>query len=1116
MNLKGLSQTLLGKMCMPHWINKMLLTMKLTAFIVLSVCLQVSARSVAQGIITLSEHNSELETVLQKIHDQVGYEYFFSAQDAKKVKVTISVKNAPINEVLPKLFEGKDFTYEIVNKIIVVKSKGNGIEIENDKMKEPYQKFEIHGKVTDSLGNPLVGASVQIKGTKKGVQTRQDGTFEIESLDDVEKLEISFTGYSPQVVDINSRNFITVVLAASTNPLDEVQIIAYGQTTKRLNTGAVTTVKSEDLTSQPVSDPLQALEGRVPGLQIGQSSGLPGKIMSVTLRGQNSIAFRSQPLYIIDGVPFFMAAAGSGDLTFDNPNLPAIGGASSSPLDGLNLNDIESIDILKDADATSIYGSRGANGVILITTKKGKPGKTRVNGSYYTGMGKDPKFYHLLNTLDYLQMRHEAFANDGIAASSSTYKTAYDINGTWDSTRYTDWQRYFYGGTTIYTDAQASFSGGSQNTQFLINSGFHRETTILPADFNDTKGSVNINLSHRSENNRFSANLSAFYSTDNNYLPKTSGQNYLSPDAPPIYNPDHSLNWANSTWTNPASYWFQTGKTLTDVLNSKIELGYQLFSFLKLKTLLGYNSALANSKILYPITSYDPAKTTQQSSSSFGANSYKGWIVEPQLSFDRQIAKGQLGILAGTTFQQQTANSTATTGTGYSSDALLNTLAAASTITLNGVSSSLYRYNAFFGRISYNWDNKYLINLSGRRDGSSRFGTNREFANFGSVGAAWIFSNEGFAKAIFPFLSFGKIRGSYGLTGNDQIGNYKYLTTFSPVNGTSYLGVVPLTPTGLPNPEYGWETTKKFEGGLELGFIHDRILFNADYYRNRSSSLLVQYPLPSITGGSSITENFPAVIQNSGLEFTVNTTNIRSKNFAWSTSINFTLPIEQAKLIAYPGLANSTYASTYVIGKPISIYKALHYTGVDRTTGLYTFLDYDKDGTINYPKDAQDLVFTGQQFYGGIGNKFAYKGFSLDIFFQFVEQKNGQNMLGTPAPGSANNIPQYVFNHRWTKPGDNALVQRLYVSNTKASAALTEFRESTGQYSNASYIRLKNVSLSYNFSGSWMSAIHLQSLKAFLQGRNLLTFTHYLGLDPENKGIVPPLRIITAGVQVSL
>ncbi|MEJ0080934.1 MAG: hypothetical protein WDM78_08305 [Puia sp.] len=430
-----------------------------------------------------------------------------------------------------------------------------------------------------------------------------------------------------------------------------------------------------------------------------------------------------------------------------------------------------------------------------------------------------------------------------------------------------------------------------------------------------------------------------------------------------------------------------------------------------------------------------------------------------------------------------------------------------------------YKYEAVFGRINYNWEDKYLINLTGRRDGSSRFGSGKQFGNFGAIGAAWIFSNENFIQKNFDFLSFGKIRGSYGTTGNDGIPDYQYLDLYS-VTYTPYGGIHGLSPTNLANPSLVWEIDKKLEGGLELGFLKDRIFITANYFRNRSGNQLVVTPVSFVTGFNSIQENLPALVQNSGTEWTLKTINVKSKNFNWSSSINLT--IARNKLISFPNLANSTYSNTLVIGQPINILKLYHSLGVNDTTGIYQFAS--SQGAPTYTpdpiKDVTSFVNRTPKYYGGFQNSLRYKRITLDFFFQFVKQI-GQNLLGAyySLPGGESNMP-VAFLNRWQKPGDKAIYQQFSQTFSYASPvyqALQYAHRSDFAYSDASYIRLKNIAISWQLPDEFRNKLGLQNARIYLQAQNLFTITHYQGIDPESQGLgLPPLRVVTAGIQITL
>lgn len=964
----------------------------------------------------------------------------------------------------------------------------------------------ISGKVIDDQGSPIIGATVIIKGSNNGTTTNQQGEFSINNTSKNESLIVSSVGYKKQEIKLDNKSYLTITLKKQTNQLDETVIRAYGTTTRRLNTGDISTVIAKEIDQQPVSNPLAALEGRVPGLVVTQSNGVPGSGFKVQIRGQNSIAQGSEPLFIIDGVPY---ASGNDPINELNS---ATGINGLSPFNSINPSDIESIEVLKDADATAIYGSRGANGVILITTKKGKPGKTKFNVNVYSGISNVTRTMGMMNTRQYLMMRKEAFKNDGVVP---------DVNSApdllvWDTTRYTNFKKMLIGGTAHTTNVQASISGGSDQTQFLISGGYHHETTVFPGDLADNRGSFHVNVNHSSKDQKLFIQLTAGYSSDINNLIASDLTGYLTlpPDLPPLFDSSGKLNWQQGgvSFINPLAYLLDKYKAETDNLLSNLQISYHIVRGLEVKINTGFNTMQVNETSIIPAAAQDPAYSTS-GASQFGNNNYKSWIIEPQISYSVKISRGTLNALLGTTWQQTLNSNSTINASGYSSDALLESASAASSVTIAN-NYSQYRYEAVFGRLNYNWKNKYVLNLTGRRDGSSRFGPGKRFSDFGAAGGAWIFSEEKFAHHFAPFISYGKLRGSYGITGNDQIGNYQYLDTWGTTNN-SYQGITGLYPTKLFNPDYGWEVNRKLEGALELGFADNRVLFSASYFRNRSSNQLISYSLPAQTGFTSITENFPAVVQNTGWEFTLTAGILSTSTFQWNSSLNLTIP--KNKLIAFPDLAQSSYSYTYVVGQSLSVLNVLHLNGVDPATGVFTFKDVNNDGSIDF-NDYQVQGNLDPKFYGGWSNSFSFKKWELDIFLQFRNQlgANYWSSIYSIVPGTMFNQPVALLK-RWQMPGDKSNIQQFTQDpGSNAYQALSLLGASSGVYGNASYVRLKNISLSYKFSASWLQKIHFTDARLYLLGQNLATLTKYQGADPETQNLytLPPLRTITAGIQL--
>jgi TonB-linked SusC/RagA family outer membrane protein len=705
--------------------------------------------------VTLNAKEMPWKEFVKSVQDQTGMTFFYySKETLLPKKVTLLATAMDLSLLLSRVLEGTDLTWEYQDDIIVLKSKKKQPVVPALAGDSSINSITVTGKVTAADGTGIPGATVRVKRTGDGVTTDGEGEFSLPKTRKNDLLLISSIGYETREVTV-SGNSVLIKLNIVVNDLDETVVIAYGTSTKRMLTGSVSRVTSDVISKQPVTDPIVALQGRVPGLYITQNSGIPGSNITVRLRGQNSIANGNDPLYIVDGVPFLSTSLTN----------PVIGGGATtlSPFSNINPADIESIEVLKDADATAIYGSRGANGVILITTKKGIAGKANFDINIYTGAGKVTRMLDLLNTQQYLEMRHEALKNDGVNTAPDW---AHDVNGNWDTSRYTDWQQMFIGGTSHVTNGQASISGGSTNTQFIIRGGYHRETTIFPGDFVNKKGSLHASINHLSTNQKFSINFSSSYSSDKNIIPTYdfTSNIFLPPNAPKLYDSNGNLNWENDTWENPLASLYRKAKSSSTNLISNLNLSCRPFPGLEIKTSLGYNNTTMDQSILTPLSSYSPtnAGLTFLRNNSFATGSSKTWIIEPQINYRRSIGKGDLDILVGLTFQETNNSSVAQVAYDFTDDALIENIAAAAGVYVASNSQSLYRYNALFGRINYNWLQKYLINVTARRDGSSRFGPGKQFGNFGAVGIGWIFSKERPVEHLLPILSYGKIRASYG------------------------------------------------------------------------------------------------------------------------------------------------------------------------------------------------------------------------------------------------------------------------------------------------------------------------------------------------------------------
>ncbi|MBT2563116.1 MULTISPECIES: SusC/RagA family TonB-linked outer membrane protein [unclassified Pedobacter] len=1070
----------------------------------------------------MSAKNAKLVDVFNQISSQTGYDFLFSADILKDAKtVTIVARNEELNTVLQRIFNGQALDFSIENKSVVISNKPKGI-LEKIKEALNLNDTDVTGTVLDEQGRSLPGATVMVKNTGKTIITDAQGQFTLKNVPEGATIVISFTGYEKRELNA-APNLGKINLVAALNKLDAIQVIAYGTTTQRMSLGNVSTVSAAEIGRQPVTNPLLALQGRVPGIFVAQTSGVPGSPITIQVQGVNSIGQGNVPLYVIDGVPYNSKVNSQGGL-----------GVAGNPLNYINPMDIESISVLKDGEATSIYGSRAANGAILITTKKGKSGKALVEFNFQDGFSWVTHFVPTLNTQQYLGMREQALRNDGLVASANPSDPGYapDLK-IYDQNRYTNWQEELAGGMGQNINTSGTISGGSESTQFLVSGTYNKVTSIYPGDFSNQNSSVHLNLSNTSPNKKLKSEFSVSFLHNNNSLPGVDLLNLairLPPNAPALYNPDGTLNFApnsagSTTWipnsTNPLAFTLGRYDGKTNNLVGSGSVSYNVLPGLDVSANFGYTYQQTYEIQMNPLSAIAPEQRASNQNSATYINSYiNSSTIEPKINYKRVLFGGTINALAGATFFQETGLNQSVTGGGYASELNLASLGSAATVVAKSSREYLYKYEGIYARLNYNWGDKYLMNLSVRRDGSSRFGSANQFHNFASVAAAWIFSKEKWLQDNLSFLSFGKFKASYGTTGNDQIADYASLSVYNPTS-YPYQGVTGLLPQNLSNPYLQWELTKKTNLGLELGFFKDRILIFADYFTNRTSNQLLSYTEPTTTGFGSIAANFPAVVRNAGLELTLSTKNINTKDFIWTTSFNITSA--KNKLVAFPNLEKSSYNSSLVVGESINLKKLYRYLGVDPATGGYLFEDKNGQPTTN-PKSGTDnyvLENTDPVFYGGFQNSFIYKGFQLDVSFNFTKQNQKTTTFGYGfGPGTKNsgNQPLYVLN-AWQKPGDVATIPR-YTSGFNLYTQFLAAGNSDASYSNVIYCRLNNASLSWQVPRNWLEKLKLKDIRIFALGQNLLTFSNYKGSDPETRlsGIpgTPPLTVLVLGIKTSL
>ncbi len=1120
--------------------QRLILIMKLTTFILIASLIQVSAAGFAQKI-TLHEKGTSLKNVFLKLRGQTGYDFICDSKVIEGKEVTINLQNVDLEEALDAVFKSQDLDYSIKDKFVLVTNKVPSVmEKLRDMVRSAITVNAITGTVTDSLGLPLSGASVIMKG-KKTYQMLTDnyGSFQFANVMGGEyKLSVTYIGYNKLEKIIQAGEVIEdlrLVLHQATSKLDQVQVIAYGKNTKRFSVGSVATVTAEEIEKQPVTNVLLALQGQVPGLAITPSNGAPGSAVQVQIRGQNSLSVTpgltqyDQPMFIIDGVPFAPKNENINHLSSFGGGYPYAKYSGMSPFNSINPADIESITFLKDADATSIYGTQGAKGVVLITTKKGKSGDLNLDLTANTGVNIPTRAVEMMNTQQYLTMRREALANDGISLATASPSNYPDLL-LFDQNKYIDWFKAYTGKSSRNTDVHASVSGGSPHTNFIVSTGATHASYNFPGDFADNRFTLHTGFHHSTLSNRVSIDFGTDYGYDHNRSaaqPTLGSAISLPPNLPDMIDATGNLVWnykgADLSGYQKNGFLQQPSNLQTYNLNNSLRVAYRILTGLNFTTNIGYSRYTTTEAQAFPKASQSPDEAV--SYASFANGVLQSINIEPQLDYSRTFGKGVFTALIGGTYKKSTGSSTQQNGYDYADDASLGSISSASSITASDA-SSIYRYVGVYGRLGYLYDQKYILSITGRRDGSSNFGPGRQFGNFGSLGLGWIFSAEDAFKSALPFISYGKLSGNYGTSGSDGVAPYQYQAFWQPTsNANPFQGIRPYNPGNLYNPDYSWDLKKSLNIAFDLGFLNDNLLMNVTWYQNRTGNQLTNYTLPSQSGFNAVLQNFDATVQNRGWEVTLTANPIHKKDIKWSA--NFNVSANRNKLLAFPGLESSSYASYYAVGKSTSVIYGFKYKGVNPTTGVFEF--YKADGTVTSSPNDVPLAMGGDRqeildpkpTIGGLGNTITYKGLSLYFFFQFAKQ-DGLNYLGNiysnSSPGGMVNQPVELLD-RWQKPGDLANIQRLTSGYSAASTAAYYFTRSSGAYSDASYIRLKTVSLSYGLPSSFIKKLGIGSCRFYVNAQNLLTITGYKVGDPEQPAglfLFPLQRTIVSGLSFNL
>jgi TonB-linked SusC/RagA family outer membrane protein len=692
----------------------------------------------------------------------------------------------------------------------------------------------------------------------------------------------------------------------------------------------------------------------------------------------------------------------------------------------------------------------------------------------------------------------------------------------WGDTRYTDWQQVLLG-TAWSTEVTAGLSGGERNTSFILNAGFNDSKEITSLNGKNQRITVLSGLTHHSPNQKLTINLNTTFGYT--YVKSISNPSIaaLPPNAPPVFDAKGALNYAD--WTAVGLSFPFTGILVptinsTNFINAGLRINYNLVKQLNLSISTGYSNAQSNTTMFNSIAAQNPA-FNPTGTANFGNATINNWNIEPQLNYATHIGGGTLNVLAGGTYQSSSSKGISMLGLGYTNDALLQSISNAAFIT-SGQQAAQKKYISARGRINYNWQNKYILELTGNRDGSSNFGPGKQFGNFWSAGGAWIASEETWAKRLLPsWWSFFKLNASYGLTGVDAGGAYQYLSQWgvlrSPVIGqlANYNGVTPMAALYAVNQDYQWQENWKMNADLSLGFLKDRITLTVSWYRNRCDNQLTSIPTPAYTGFSSVLGNSPANVENMGWEGSINANIIASKDLSWT--LGFNIGINRNKLLSYPNFEYSPFYTSKKIGASLNSEYVLHYLGVNPQNGRHSYADYNHDGIVtqnpNIPPgtgndDRYVTIDATPRYMGGISNQVSYKNCMLTLFFNFKKQMG--LLPYTAAGGAMGNIPLGVFNNRWQKPGDQAIYSRF---STQGSTSDSRFAQSDGAYTDVSFVRLSTVAFSYSLPATICKKLLMQGVSLSLNMSNIFTLTGYKGMDPDvTFGVLPQPRTIAGRI----
>ncbi len=1062
--------------------------------------------------IKLSLTKASLQDIFTSIEDQSDYTFLYFHKDVKNVKIDfINIVEKDIAKILEILLEKTDLKYKINDKVIVINK-----ESEKKKQLQIIRKYLVTGTITDETGTPLPGVTIMEKGSKTGIVTDINGRYEF-PVTEYNTINFSFIGKSTQEHTISSDTTLNVIMKDIIIDIEEILVTGYETEKKKNVSGSIVHITSDDIQQSPTESFEKAIQGRVAGVQFTPETGSPGSSVSVKIRGLGSINADNSPLFIIDGVQI-----NSSD---NNSIIP-----TSNALAGINYEDIESIDILKDGATASIYGAQAANGVIIITTKKGESGKIKINAKISTGVSQVVKKLDVLNGPQWAELTLLNYKNR-YGIESESYQTILSdfISKGWGEDGFskaptTDWQDAVFR-TGITEKYNISASGGTRASRYYVSSEYQNIQGVV---INSNFSKYAFRLNHSSQMSKriyLSTHINYYSFRQNGVLDESSFANpnrsaTLIVPTNPIYNADGSY-FTNLIGTYKHNVVMESNlnvlKATTSRFTARLTLNINILENLNLKSLLAYDYTEILEKFFFDPRTLDGAPVNGRA----GVSNVRERNIQTDhlLAYNKDFGNShRMNAILGFSFRKNVTKTNYAEGTGVSSPDF-KLLSQTARPEPPEETFNEWRIAGLFSKAKYSYQDKYIFNATLRYDGSSKFGNGKLYGFFPSVAGAWRISSERFMKDL-NFVDDAKLRASYGITGNSNIGNYVNMQRF--VGTGDYLEKPGLAPDPIfGNQNIKWEENHTINLGLDLSFLNNRISLETDVFKRTTKNLLLARELPNTTGHVSIWENSGEVV-NKGIEIVINTKNIKTKEFSWSTSMNMALNKNEITALQ-KGI--DRIGTLYKVGEPIGAAYTYRYAGVDPDNGRPMW--YDKSGNTTYQPKSDDRVWIDSflpNFYGGLINDIKIGNISFSAVFDF---QTGGRILNTNksflarggSTGDRNQL-QVNYDDYWKKPGDKTWIPKpVYGGVYDATATRQFYSASTLLFEKTDFIKLRTLSLEYELPLELSYKINAEKIIFFINGYNLWTTSPYTGFDPEftdqDNGVYPPSRTITAGINLS-